>query len=111
MLGSGGFWAWLQKRERRKSGTVQLLMGVAYREITTLGIQYIDRGSITMDEYKDLRKFFYDPYRSLGGNGVAERIMNEVEMLPIRSHEEHSEIFKNPERVISNVRVFSRSSS
>jgi hypothetical protein len=84
------------------------MMGVAYNQLTTLGIQYIERGSITKDEYEDLRKYFYDPYLALGGNGVAQRIMLEVESLPIRSHEHHADIFQNPERVISNVHVFSR---
>lgn len=108
ILGSGGFWAFLQRTNTRNHATTHLMMGVAYNQLTTLGIQYIERGSITKDEYEDLRKYFYDPYLALGGNGVAQRIMLEVESLPIRSHEHHADIFQNPERVISNVHVFSR---
>lgn len=110
VLGSGGFWALLQSRSTRANATTRLLMGVAYDRLTHLGVGYIERGSITKDEYEDLRRYFYDPYLALGGNGVAKRIMLEIETLPFRSHVDHAEIFQanNPERVIHNVPVRSR---
>uniref|UniRef100_A0AAU7GYW8 Holin n=1 Tax=Streptomyces phage Scarif TaxID=3158858 RepID=A0AAU7GYW8_9CAUD len=109
--GSSGIWAYLQFRLQRKDRvrdqTTRLMMGVAYNTITTLGIAYIDRGYVTKDEYEELRKYFFEPYRALGGNGVAERIMNEVSRLPFSSHSRYSEIFRNEGRV-SNVRVVTR---
>jgi hypothetical protein len=105
VFGSGGLWAYLQSRSTRGNATTRLLMGVAYDKITSLGLTYITRGSITMDEFEDFRKYFYDPYEALGGNGVAKRIMRQVETLPIRPHSENPAIFQNNERVISNVRV------
>lgn len=107
ILGSGGLWTYLQSRSTRGNATTRLLMGVAYDKITTLGLTYIERGSITKDEYVDFRKYFYEPYAALGGNGVAERIMRQIDTLPIRPHNENPEIFtNNPGRVTANVQLF-----
>lgn len=107
---SSGFWAYLQHKDRARSATTRLLMGMAYDTITTLGIAYIERGWVTKDEYEELRKYFFEPYKALGGNGVAERIMNEVSHLPFRSHSRYSEIFRNQgnEGTINHVRVVTR---
>jgi hypothetical protein len=49
-----------------------------------LGMRYIDRGWITQDEYENLNTYLYEPYKKLGGNGSALRVMQEVNKLPIR---------------------------
>lgn len=107
VLASSGFWAYMQRKNDTKDATTRLLMGVAYEHITTYGIGYINRGWITKDEYEEIDKYFYKPYKELGGNGVAERVMNEVSRLPFSSHDKYAGIFTNrePERFISNVRV------
>lgn len=110
VLASSGFWAYMQHRSMRKDGTASLLMGLAYDRITTLGISYINRGWVTRDELEELQKYFFEPYKALGGNGVAERIMMEVQTLPFRPHSKYAEIFRNRdrERFIDNVRIVSR---
>ena len=95
VVASSGFWAYMIRRDHSKDATTRLLMGMAYNGITTLGIGYIERGWLTKDEYEELRKYYYEPYKALGGNGVAERIMNQVTELPFRSHTEFPEIFRN----------------
>lgn len=112
--GSSGVIALLVSRSTRGNATTRLLMGMAYDRITTLGIAYIERGSVTMDEYEDLQKYFFDPYKGLGGNGTAEQIMTRVSNLPFRSHDTYPEIFHNRdenEGFIHNVRLIHRSSS
>ena len=105
-LGSGGFWSYLQFRSIRGTATTRLMMGMAYREITTLGLTYIQRGYITMDELEDFRKYFFEPYEALGGNGVAKRVMGQVETLPFRSHNENPNIFTNGRgRTFPNVSI------
>jgi hypothetical protein len=84
IFGSGGWWAYLQSRDSKKDATTRILMGLVYTQLTTLGQQYIDRGSVTKDEFEDYVKYFYEPYRALGGNGFAERIMRDVKNLPLR---------------------------
>lgn len=83
-LASSGFWAYLSSRSSKKSANTRMLLGLGYERIMTLGMIYIDRGYITRDEYEDLVKYLYKPYKELGGNGSAERIMREIEALPIR---------------------------
>lgn len=111
ILGSGSLWAYLQNRDTKRSATTRLLMGVAYDKITTLGLTYIERGSITKDEFEDFRKYLFEPYQELGGNGVAKRIMRGVENLPLRPHAEYAGIFQNrePERYVSDVRLVTSS--
>ena len=53
--------------------------------IMYLGMRYIDRGWITQDEYENLNTYLYEPYKKLGGNGSALRVMQEVNKLPIRN--------------------------
>lgn len=80
---SGGFWAWLSKRDARKGATHQLLLGLAHDRIVHLGMGYIDRGWVTKDEFEDLLKYLYIPYSEFGGNGLAEKVMNDVKALPM----------------------------
>lgn len=83
-------------------------MGLAQAQIISLGSQYLDRGSVTHDEYENLYKYLYEPYKELGGNGPAERVMRNVSNLPSRPHANHPEIFRNreePEGWVNNVRV------
>ena len=85
VLASSGFWAYLQKRSENKDVKTQMLIGLAHDRIIYLGMQYIDRGWITQDEYENLHEYLYKPYEQMGGNGSAKRIMNEVEHLPIHN--------------------------
>ena len=83
IAGAGGFWAWLEKRSTRRTATTQLLLGLAHDRIVHLGMSYKDRGSITKDEYEDLIKYLWVPYSAFGGNGLAEKIMTDVKLLPM----------------------------
>lgn len=90
VLASSGFWAYMMKRSERKDVRTQMLIGLGHDRIMTLGSTYIARGYITMDEYENLHEYLYKPYESLGGNGSAKRMMDEVKKLPIRSTAEAS---------------------
>lgn len=108
---SSGFWAYMRSRHIAKTAKTRLMMGMAYNAITTLGISYIERGWVTKDEYEELRKYYFEPYRALGGNGVAERVMNQVSQIPFRSHNEFPDIFRNRDNEgigTSYVRVITR---
>ena len=60
-----------------------MLIGLAHDRIVWLGMQYVDRGWITQDEYENLYEYLYKPYEKMGGNGSAKRIMQAVNNLPI----------------------------
>lgn len=84
LLASSGFWAWLGTKDKQKSAMTQLLLGIAHDRIIFLGMSYVDRGWITKDEYEDFVKYLYEPYKQFGGNGLAEKVMTEVQKLPMR---------------------------
>ena len=68
---------------RRKDVKTQMLIGLAHDRIVYLGMCYIERGWITQDEYENLNDYLYKPYEKMGGNGSAQKIMLEVNKLPI----------------------------
>lgn len=90
-LASTGFWSLIlykvQKRDEKKDSLTRLILGLAYREITELCLKYIQRGYITKDEYEDLIKYLFAPYKELGGDGTAEKLIDEVKKLPIKEGE------------------------
>lgn len=83
VFGSTGFWSYVQNRVRKKSDESKLLMGIAYSKIIQQAEKYIARGHVSTDEYHELFKYLYEPYHNMGGNGTAERLMNQVSSLPI----------------------------
>lgn len=88
IFASSGFWTFVktlyENRVKKKSAENRLLLGLAQDRIVHLGKSYIKRGDITKDEYETLHDALYVPYREMGGNGVAKRVMDEVEKLTIK---------------------------
>ena len=78
-----GFWAFLSRIVDKKSMSSKMLLGLGHDKILYLCNYYIDRGYITSDEYENLHDYLFVPYKALGGNGTAERLMKEVSNLPI----------------------------
>ena len=85
-----GFWTYMQSRREKKEARKQredpasrMLLGLGHDRIVFLCMHYIDRGWISDDEYGDLKKYLYGPYVEMGGNGTAERLMKDVEKLPV----------------------------
>lgn len=99
VLASSGFWAWMTARREKKDAKTKMLLGLGHDRIVSLSMRYIERGWITQDEYEDLNKYLYSPYREMGGNGTAERLMKEIGKLPIhhisyaqQAKEQHNEL-------------------
>ena len=93
IFASGGFWAflqnWLINRGRRNSAEQKLILGLAFRQIVELCDEYLDKGCIDADEYKELNHYLFLPYKEMGGNGTAARLIKEVESLPLRKETHH----------------------
>lgn len=98
VIASSGFWSYIQKKRDKKDDKTDLLIGLAHDRIVYLGMKYIEQKYITQDEYENLNDYLYKPYKKLGGNGSGDRIMQEVNKLPIRkaSFTERSERNENP---------------
>lgn len=98
LITSQGFWAYQTTKSQKNDAEVHLLRGLAHTSIITLCTKYIERGWITPEEYEDLITYLYQPYIELGGNGTVKKMMeNEINKLPIRHMNEHSDVLKKKE--------------
>ena len=97
VFASQGLWALIlylvQRKDKKKDkedtelkNQSQMLLGLGHDRIIYLGTKYIEDGYVTEDEFENLNKYLYEPYKALGGNGTAEKIMDDVRNLPIRKN-------------------------
>lgn len=88
LIGSQGLWTFIQtvyiQRRKFTSAEDKLLLGLAFNRIIEICQQYIEKGEIGADEYKELNHYLFEPYKEMGGNGTAARLVAEVEKLPIK---------------------------
>lgn len=93
VFGSTGFWALLtaiyNAHSKKVSIEGKMLRGLAHDRIIELGESYLARGYITTDEYENLHDYLFLPYKELGGNGTAAKIVEDIKRLPIRKGELH----------------------
>lgn len=82
VLSGPGIWAWAKTRTQRNDSEDKLLLQVAKNQLVYQGRIYLKRGYITMDEYEEYESE-YQVYASLGGNGLARRIFEQVDDLPM----------------------------
>lgn len=82
MLSSPGIFAWAKTRKGRNTYETKLLLQVSKSHLVLQGREYLNRGYITMDEYEEYESE-YQVYSSLGGNGLARRIFEQVDDLPM----------------------------
>lgn len=91
---SAGFWAGFWKvieilvthflTKPKITPEIRLLRGIGQIEIIFFGTKFLEQGYITTEEYDSLKNEIYAPYVELGGNGLAKKMMEEVEKLPIK---------------------------
>ena len=90
VFASTGLWSFIsmlvQRYMERKSDYAMMMRGLWHDRICYLGECYIKRGCITRDEYENLVDYLYIPYKRLGGNGTAEKVINEVKQLPLKDN-------------------------
>lgn len=84
IIASTGFWTFLYKVKKDHGKENAMLIGLGHDRIISLGMEYLKRGYIYEAEYDNLYNYLYVPYKRLGGNGSAERIIEEVKKLPIK---------------------------
>ena len=82
VFGSTGVWTWLLNRSKKHNNESKLLLGLAFSKIIQQSEKYLERGHISAEEYKELYSYLYEPYRKMGGNGTAKKLMDEVAKLP-----------------------------
>lgn len=82
LLGGSGIWAWAKAKADHNNNANKLLLSVSRNQLITIGRSYIERGYITMDEYEEYEAE-YQIYSALGGNGLARRVFEQVDELPM----------------------------
>lgn len=86
VVASSGFWMFILKKLESKDASQRMLLGLGHDRILFLGIKYLERGWVSRDEYENIHRYLYIPYKELGGNGTVERIVRELGTLPIREY-------------------------
>lgn len=95
IFASQGLWALVlylvQRKDKKKDKEDEelknqsaMLLGLGHDRIIYLGSEYIKKGFVTEAEFENLNKYLYEPYRNLGGNGTAEKIMEDIKNLPLK---------------------------
>lgn len=105
MAASGGFWVYLRHRVAEKDAHTILLLSLSHYRIVDLGMEHINKGYVSKEEYDDLLRHFYEPYLSLGGNGSVERIMKLVQRLPLGPIEADREF---ESKIVSDIQMRAR---
>lgn len=82
VLSSPGIFAWVKSRKGRNTDESNLLLQISKNQLVSQGREYLKRGYITMDEYEEYESE-YRVYSALGGNGLARRIFEQVDDLPM----------------------------
>lgn len=76
------------KRADKIDKIADAVRGIEHTEIIDKGTQYIDRGYITPAEFSEIDANLYRPYKALGGNGSAEKMMDALKKLPSTDRED-----------------------
>ena len=94
LIGSSGIWGFILYRQQHKDAKEDdlnliktALMGILFGEIMEQGEKYIHRGYITLKQLNNFKKYIFDPYKNLGGDGMADEVWDSLCDLP-RSEEE-----------------------
>lgn len=87
VFASSGLWQLIitiyNSKRTKQTYEQKLLLGIAFKEIVESCQHYLQVGHISHEEYKELNHYLFEPYQAMGGNGTAERLIREVENLPI----------------------------
>lgn len=98
VFASTGFWALVtaiyNNHTKKVSIEGKMLRGLAHDRICELGERYLAQGYITRDEYENLHDYLFLPYKELGGNGTAEKIVTDCGRLKMVKGDDKNETFK-----------------
>lgn len=82
VFASNGFWSLMEKLREKKDAKYKMILGLGHDRIMQLCEKYLEQGWVSVNDYEDLYKYLYLPYKAMGGNGTAEKLMGLVEKLP-----------------------------
>jgi len=97
ILGSGGLWMKIQKSAEKKDFKRQMLLGLAHDRLVFLSMRYLSRGWVSTEEFENIDRFLYEPYKALDGNGTVSKLMDDVRKLRILTSIHHTPVHKEVE--------------
>jgi len=71
-------------KDEKLDAICEAVCGLDHDRLYFLCSKYIEQGHISQAEYDNLKKYLYEPYKKLGGNGTGERLMQEINKLPFK---------------------------
>lgn len=88
VLMSSGLWKFIETiwttKYHKQTAEEKLLLGLAFNRIIKIATKHIEKGWIDIDEYHELNKYLFKPYKEAGGNGTAQKMIDEIEKLPMK---------------------------
>jgi len=90
ILGSTGFWMFVQNRREKKSVERTVMLGIAFLGVKMSCRMCLERGYADVEEIEDIEKYLYEPYIAMGGNGTAKMLMDKVKNLPNKPRKEEN---------------------
>ena len=73
----------LQNNKKKTDYQNKALMLMLRQELKTLSKNYIEAGEITQEQYDEFSEI-YETYHSLGGNGLATKLFDEIKKLDLK---------------------------
>lgn len=83
VFASSGLWTFISTKSNRRMMLEEGVKALLHDRIYSECEKRIGSDSISRDDYENLQ-YLYRPYRELGGNGTCERLMNEINKIPIK---------------------------
>ena len=84
---AGSIFSYIRSQQKSNDSERNLLMSVAHWAIVSEAKFYVDRGYITTAEFETFH-ILIKPYLELGGNGLAIKMVEEMNNLPSRMPKE-----------------------
>ena len=82
IFASGGFWTWVSDKRHKRTPSDDMILALGHDKIYYLCRRYLREGEIKHSEYDNLLHL-YKPYKEMGGNGTAEKLMKEIENIKL----------------------------
>lgn len=85
LISSSGVWGVLSMLAQKRGTSTLLVLKLTQYVIVSEANRVLNQGYMTADDYDEIVKDLYEPYKLLGGNGLAEKMIGDISKLPLRS--------------------------
>ena len=83
IFASSGLWAFILAKSNKKTSLEDGVKALLHDRIYSECEKRLKQEYISRDDYENLQ-YLYKPYKDLGGNGTCERLITELNKIPIK---------------------------